>query len=133
MGVVFKPHTPLALDFHPGQAGRQDPTEGGVFGSKRCRLWSAKTDARRRPVAASKRASLSPTRPDRRVPQKLPPLDADAAADGEREATVAAAAAAAEVRRARARIAPHYPRRRRIAPARRLGGVVQLAQASACA
>jgi hypothetical protein len=27
LGVVFKPHTPLACDFHPGQAGRQDPTE----------------------------------------------------------------------------------------------------------
>ena len=27
MGVVFKPHRLLGDDFHPGQAGRQDPTE----------------------------------------------------------------------------------------------------------
>ena len=27
MGVVFKPHPLLGEDFHPGQAGRQDPTE----------------------------------------------------------------------------------------------------------
>ena len=30
MGVVFKPHRLLGDAFHPGQAGRQDPTEEAI-------------------------------------------------------------------------------------------------------